>query len=182
MIDAWEIVGRLATDRAFATTVFGAKYTTPYQSTPNNRAVIPGPDYDALRKQVRTKIAGPVSLMALGELLVAMRLPGVKDSLDKLAAAIDATGVKTAGRSPMFYAALGASLVDMNLRTQIPGNFGNFGFNLGADEADATKIITDPGVQKLGQDFCKTCWSEGCLMKTIFWPAHVHPFEFTLKM
>jgi hypothetical protein len=183
MIDAWEMVGRLLTDNAFETAVFGGVYSGPYPMNTCNRVQIPQKDYDTLQAAARTKMQGPLSLMALGEVLVAMRVPNFRNALDGLARAITATGVNTAGRDPVFYQALGASMVDMRLLAQIPNNFQNFGFNLGGAQPDATRIVTDNGVTTAAKAFCGTCWARGCNLKTILWPEHVHPVEdpMTLK-
>jgi len=188
MIDAWEIVGRLVTDAAFETAVFAINYATPYAVNLSNRAQIPKPDFDALRAVVATRLTGPISLMALGEILVAMRAPNFKATLDQLAAAIANTGVNTGGRTPMFYTALGATMVDSKLRAVIAGNFPAYGFKLDGDAPDAAKIITDAGVGPKADAFCASCWSKGCNLKTVFWDAHIHPVEtlvdnpFVLKL
>ena|ERR1700733_13793164 len=183
MIDAWEIIGRLLTDADFETAVFGGVYSGPYPMNTSNRVSIPKTDYDALQAAVSSKVKGPMSLMALGEILVAMRVPNFRNVLAALAKAIAATGVNTAGRDPVFYQALGASMVDMQLLAQIPNRFQKFGFNLGAAQPDATTIVTDSAVTAAAQPFCDACWERGCSLKTIFWPAHVHPVEnpFTIK-
>jgi len=183
MTDAWEIVGRLLTDVAFETAVFGAAYSGPYPMNASNRVSIPETDYKALKAAVSTKVKGPISLMALGEILVAMRLPNFRSALDTLAKAIAAAGANTTGQEPIFYQALGATLVDMQLLAQIPNKFQNFGFDLGGAQPDATKIVTDNHVIAAAQPFCNSCWAKGCLMKTIFWSDHIHPVEnpFVIK-
>jgi hypothetical protein len=183
MTDAWEIVGRLLTDADFETAVFGGVYSGPYPMNTSNRVSIPQADFDTLRSAVSTKVKGPLSLMGLGEILVAMRIANFRNVLDALAKTIANTGVNTAGRDPVFYQALGATMVDRQLMAQIPGKFQNFGFNLGAAQPDATTIVTDNNVIAAMLPFCAACWEKGCLLKTLFWPEHVHPVEnpFTIK-
>jgi len=178
MIDAWEIIGRVLTDADFRNTVLKCGSTKPYPVNATSRADIPDDDYDRLRDAVGTKVKGPISLMALGEMLIAMRIPGLKEPLGKLAAAICNTGVNTTDRTPLFYAALGAAMVDQELLKQLPYDVKRFGFDLTQkDEDDLKNIITDQNVIDAEDPFCMSCWSEGCNLKMLYWEGHLHPIE-----
>jgi hypothetical protein len=183
MTDAWEIIGRLITDDEFKTEIFGGVYSGPYPMNTTNRAQIPEQDYQTVRERAATKVKGPISLAAAGEVLIAMRFPDFRPRLDDLAKAIKTTGINTAGRKPVFYQTLGASMADMRLLGRIANRFSEFGLEVGGDNDDLTTVLTDNGVIAAAKAFCSTCWTGGCQLRMIFWPEHVHPVEspFSLK-
>jgi len=181
MIDAWEIIGRWVTDAAFATAIFNTNSATGYPLNATHRVKIPEQNFTNLRAVVASKLNSPVSLMALGEILVAMRFPKFGEAHEGLKQAIAGTAVNTTNRNSLFYTALGAAIVDPKLRQQIATGskqWSDFGFHLTQnDVTDANAILRAPAVQSTADVFCMRCWSEGCNLKTEFWPSHAHPLE-----
>src|ERR1035438_8703373 len=173
MTDSWEILGRLAADATFRGKVLNTTFNPPYSVGANGRAAIPKGDYDNARKIVMQTIKDrPVSLMALGEMLYALASDAFRQALSTLVTEIQKTGLNTADRDSNFYIALGAIIVDDQLRAELLGQapydkFGDFGFNavLPADRADVVKL-GDPNVnlavrseeRRVGKE-CRSRWS-----------------------
>src|SRR4051812_36193036 len=108
MIDAWEILGRMAADTTFRDNLFNQPFTANYPVDLSARVKIPGADFEIARNALRPTIQGPLSLAGISEILTAMRFPNFKLRLERLCDAIALSGLNVAGRSPAFYAALGA--------------------------------------------------------------------------
>ena len=186
MVDAWEIFGRLATSDAFRDEVFKGAFNTPYPVDAKMRSSIPGTDYDTALAIVRKTVIGrPVALMALGELLMSLTNARFRRALVALADAIKGTHITVDGRDSNFHTALGAMIIDDQLRAHLQAsgqNFDKYGFTSvqPADRADLQAIFnpaTSQGKTVIGRanDTCDSFWEPGCHLKTIFWGGHTHP-------
>jgi hypothetical protein len=189
MTDSWEILGRLAADATFWGDVKKAALSAPPRPGANGRSAIPEGDYKKALDTVRNAGTGlkdqPISLMALGELLVALASNNFRAALDGLATAIQHTGMNTVGRDFNFYVALGAMIVDGQLRGQLLSAppykpFDTFGFVrvLPADRADLVKLgdaNQSPAVAAAANTLCGTVWHPDCNLKVVIWTGHTHP-------
>ncbi len=209
MLDLWEIFGRLVTDDDFRGAVFNGNFSgtvaMPYQekndtATPPvrmRRMDIPPTDYMNLRYVVSLKVAKPISLMALGEVVYAMTQNGFIDDMNKLAATLQQ---KFAGQTPPFdpsdktpdfYRALGALVLDQNLLDLFVNSnggsspvFDTYGFGpLFGDDLQAVFEAFQPDAGEVGfsatylgcQTVCDGSWVPDCNDIAVEWAGHTHP-------
>ncbi len=193
MVDAWEIFGRLATDDAFRRAIFKGPFQPHYAIDKCCCAIVLNEDYDRARDIINQHgLRGrPISLMALGELLVARTVQGFMDAVQKLASSItDAAGslnIAIGGRSVLFYTAFGAMIVDKQFRSRALASANAFdllGFCavLPADRTDLRQLFGyEVGEQKTmvvsgaSDQFCNLFWEPHCNLRTVFYLGHVHP-------
>jgi hypothetical protein len=118
MIDFWEVIGRALTDEEFREAVLGANLNT---KAPDQEGYweIPEKDYETMLAVIRTRMDGPVSLMALGEIIVSLTYATFSVNLRKVAEQIHATNVRTKDRDAHFYVAMGAMVLDRLLRERL---------------------------------------------------------------
>jgi hypothetical protein len=119
MIDFWEVIGRALTDEEYREAILGANLSKQPYPERDGLLEIPKADYDTMLSIIRTRMDGPVSLMALGETIIALTYKGFPINLRKTAEAIRATHVRTQDRDALFYIALGASILDKVLRRKL---------------------------------------------------------------
>lgn len=188
MTDFWELLANTVLNDQFRAKLFIAQ-TGKYTFDQSNFSVaIPAADYTALAALVSPAdptlpavIRGrPLSLMGLGELLYSISFQQFRDLVSQLALDAKALGVKGDGRSPLFYAAVGALIVDAGVRSLFhQGFFDQAGFGSlaqGTDRADLQKL-SDPQVA-FAIDSAKLCaflWSPRCHVRVFPYDGHTHP-------
>ena len=192
MIDTWEIVGLLVTNHSFLKDFFATKVSAPDWSKLDTtmRWAIPLEDYEAMRQTVERYYDGPVSLMALGELIVARAYPKFEARLTALADAVPhvAGGAKLSKRDPYFYVGLGAMSLDGVLRNDLRGTdsahpqFDTAGFSRVkvTDRALLVKIFDQGNTANPAADgVCDPdgSWNPDCYAKTLAWEDHMHPLS-----
>src|SRR5437868_10024261 len=114
MIDFWQIEGALLTNSAFGEELF-AKFPTeqPYPYDPARCGlVIDEEDFKEARKVIEKHINEPVSLFALGELLVSITRPGGRAAMRALRQELAKSGRIAQPLNPRFLVALGALVID----------------------------------------------------------------------
>ena len=192
MIDFWEMLGRMMMNQTFLNDLVGFK-GVQYPVGADHRAVIPNDpatigtaqpsdDYDLMRTIVNRYMPGkPLSLMALGEMLWCLTIPAFR-SKGKIAAAKVAQLGLAAPANDNFYIALGAMVLDENLRIELieNGNWGKWGFGsvAPADQTALAKVMDNnqnPDVVDAIHNFCFTSWDPDCNARAIEWVGHTHP-------
>jgi hypothetical protein len=119
MIEVWEAMGRMLTDEEFREAILGANVSKRAQPDEYGSWAILEQDYNTMLKAVRTRMDGPVSLMALGELIVALTYDNFGQSVRNLFHEICETHVRIDDCDPQFYVALGAIAIDPILRAKL---------------------------------------------------------------
>jgi len=182
MVDFWEIVGRLVTDGALRTTLFNAISTGSYPlDTRGYRIVIPSDHYDGIRTIVGPKLHGPVSLMALGEILYLLADQRLRVGVTALSTVISNSGAATTGRSAAFYTALGAMVFDDTVRTGFEGDdFTYFPGVTGDEKNTIVSLAVAAGpLQNAASELCRDGWNPDCFVKFRFYTDHTHPLANT---
>lgn len=185
MTDLWQVLGQMLTDANLKTNL----YTLPGQYYPvdqaQQRLIIPEDCYTTARGIINATIPSPISLMALGELLMVLSSQEFRARADGLFQAVQATGVPAAGRSPLFYCGLGLMFLD----DTIAETFANGGFqqvqfgSLSADEQGAiNQLANAQPVRDASTYMCDLFWSEGCFDKYQFYTGHEHPLAQPLPV
>lgn len=192
MIDFWEMIGRMVMDQKFLNALLAFK-KVQYTVGSDGRASIPNDpstigsaqqndDYNLMRRLVRTYMPNkPVSLMALGEMLCALTIPAFRTKGQIAAAKIGKLGLP-APKNDYFYVALGAMILDENLRSELAdsGNWSDWGFD-GVDPEDKATLTSllnvnqSPDAVDAVHTFCLTGWGHDCNDRLIEWIGHTHP-------
>ncbi|MFN7923633.1 MAG: hypothetical protein U0Q16_26260 [Bryobacteraceae bacterium] len=188
MVDFWEIVGRVATDKPFRDAMYGNLATkTPLAGKHEFCCLFDDADYDAVRRLVVQQRRGPVSLMALGEwLYVAMLHPATRRVAEKVEILLRSQ-LDPVPSTQQFYQALGAALCDSEFRESMrTGGQTSAGFDFTPGEAAAfEKILNDPQntFAVLGDEFHELSWSQACFAMAIQWTANrvAHPLTAPLS-
>jgi hypothetical protein len=180
MVDLWEVLGRFVTNDSFRQSLYAIPVGY-YPLDPSGAAlIIPADRYNTARHMVTLVITdGPVSLMTVGELLLMLSSQKFRVLADDLVAAIKSSNVSTAGRSKLFYTAVGAMILDDSLRNI----FYNKGFDavqfgsLSQPERDDLTTLADPAspVGAKANVACALFWLPRCHDKFNFYTNHVHP-------
>jgi hypothetical protein len=188
MIDTWEILGRMLTDEEFRARVYRTAPSSRPRVNKATRAEFAERNFTRLRTVVTEVIRDrPISLAGLGEILwpLSNNTKPFRRAILKLARIIQASGADTGSSNPYFFVALGAMMVDPNLRAVLLSEtpftpFDNFGFtSLSlADRAALVAIFTftPPGITAVqapgdsaSNDVCDTQWGSDCFLRTIWW-------------
>jgi hypothetical protein len=190
MIDFWKMMGFLVTNDNFRADLFSIPLRT-YTMMANQRARIPGDpaaspasggnDYALIRGLVQPYLTGmPLSLMALGEMLVSLTHQDFRADATNVARLIGGLGL-SAPDDDNFYIALGAMILDSNLTPKLlAGDWEPWGFGaVTANDRDRLNRILNPAVSpaipNAVHDFCVNLWGHECNDNLIEWPAHTHP-------
>jgi hypothetical protein len=200
MLDLWEIMGRLATDDQFRRAVFNSNFQPTYYQdvdaakNPNHRVKIPPEDYKNMRAVASLRVDGPISLMALGEILFAMTdarfkkaVSDLADTLAELFAKLDEP-LDPSTRGTDFFQALGVLLIDLNLQQDFvddPTSIHQFALDaLLGDDLDAVHQVLSqlpsegaptPRVFLCCQDLCQGSWVPDCNALLAEWDTQVAP-------
>jgi hypothetical protein len=182
MNDFWQVFGRLAADDDFRKTVYRHFPVQDYPSDEDDCGiVIHQRDYDDLRPMIaKTNPYLPMSVMALGEILMCISTDLFRTGFHELITAIKDSKVPLANRSPLFYAALGLMLID----GQIVGDFATdpnsfdrhqFGKLTDPEKADLVTIARDNNITRHANSVCYDYWSSGCNAQYSSYDKRVHP-------
>jgi hypothetical protein len=193
MTDAWEILGRMLTDKKFRKSVFRVAPTKRPCVNRATRAKFDEKDYEDLRKVVRRFIPRPISLMGLGEMLWPLAGDSFRNHVEAIVKVIRWTGIRTERENHYFYVALAAMVVDAKLRTKLTGpvdskDWDRFGYSsLSHEDRKAlvdlffwlppnSGVTTLTPLQKASEDLCDDDWTDDCFIRTIFleYPTGVH--------
>lgn len=188
MLDAWEIIGRMLTDDDFRASVYKAAPRKHPAINKTTRAEFAERDFTRMRDAVTAVIKDrPVSLAGLGEILwpLVNNTRAFRDSIKKLTKIIEAGGVDTERDDPYFYVALGAMVVDPNLRGTLISEspftpFDDFGFtSLSEDDRaalvsifsfmDPRTVSAEAAADSASNDICETEWGSDCFLRTVWW-------------
>jgi hypothetical protein len=188
MMDTWEIFGRLATNDQFRQAVLAARFTGKYEVDCDGIKIGAG-DYTLARDLARTVIQDrPLSLMALGELIVVLVYPRFRDGLEQLAKEISAD-FTIGERDWRFFVCLGAMFFDSALAADLQADatsFARYGF-LAPDypgreeDIETLQAMFDqdkfPKISNAANDACLDPWEKQCICRVLFWSEHLHPRE-----
>ena len=182
MNDFWQAFGRLAADDKFRNAVYKQFPVYNYEYDSNKKGiVIDEKYYDDLRKIIVGKMPQvPMSLMALGEILMCVSTDLFRDGFSELVDSIKATGIKLRNRSPLFYTALGLLLIDgpIVLAFAKGGNYFNrlqFGRLTKLERRDIVTIARDNTIILHASGVCYNYWSSGCYSQYSYYANHIHP-------
>jgi hypothetical protein len=187
MIDLWEVIGRMLTDEEFREAVLGANVCKKELPDKDGCWDIPESAYNKMLSIVRTRMDGPISLMALGEMIVSQRFASFGENVRTAAVQIYETSIPTHGRDSNFYIALGAMALDEELRKRLQhehpnhAQFDAYGFKrVSHDDRRALLKIFHKGDKAMEIAFNAVChdpglWVPDCNDKMIYWKGHKHP-------
>ena len=174
MTDFWEILGRSIADKGFRDTLCG----DPELKTPNT--VVPGgvhasrEKYAKVSELIEAEVPdlghGPVSMFAKGELLRILPSASLQPDLEALAARVETLGVNVKGRSPRFYAALGAMTVDDVFAGQMGANPNGVFGGLAEDEAEDVRTVAadvngPDSFAMAAVGICGRSWEPDCFVR-----------------
>ncbi len=190
MLDLWEVFGRLASDKTFFDNLCAACSSKYYPLAKDvgwlsGKALnIPEKAYQKLHKALAPVVTGPVSLMALGELLMVFSSPKFRSLAAKLVREIEKTHVNTSNRTKLFYTALGCMVLDDTVRSDFANRvydrngFGALTEGVGGlpGEQDDLASLADPEKKVMikANDLCRLFWHQGCCDQLNFYTGHVH--------
>lgn len=188
MIDTWEIFGRILTDKNFRKAVFKAAPRNKPKINGATRAEFRAKAYENMRDAVTPKISDrPISLAGLGEILwpLVNNAKNFRKAIENLASTIDVSGVDTDRDDPYFYVALGAMVVDPNLRDELVSQppyspFDDYGFTMLSEDDRAALVAIfnyqsqegsgpEPTAASDSDAVCQTQWTSDCFLRTIWW-------------
>jgi hypothetical protein len=184
MVDFWEVFGRIVTNKKLRKELCKTCPDIDFKTTtfPNFTNVglnIDKKHYDNARTIVSCYVTdGPVSMMALGELLMALSSKEFRKRAEELATAIVECGVNTNGASRLFYVALGCMLLDENIRNAFAnGFFDRYQYGaLGGLERDALATLANAAdVSSTATQACYLFWGTACGDFQTFYRGHLHP-------
>jgi hypothetical protein len=185
MIDAWEVMGRLLTDDVFRAAVFAAAPTTRPSVNQATRATYRMDAFTSLNTAIRTVITDrPLSLMGLGEILWPLGSDDFRKKLTIAAQVVIQTGINMNRVNYYFYAALGAMMVDGQLRQNLKSSspyspFDTWGWGqLALADRQAlvglfdwtpagAGVVPTPPFELACENVCRVNWTEDCFLKTI---------------
>jgi hypothetical protein len=193
MLDFWEALGRMATSSDCCTAVYAAVKTNDpggYPTAafnpaagakfPNIGLQIPSADYTAMRSAVMKYTDGPISMMALGELIMIVADSRFRALNNTLIKAIAASGAKTGPFSKLYYSALGCMLLDSKIRMAFAGDGANFDLNgysslTSPERASLTQLALDASVGPDADQVCALYWGVSCADLQTYYDGHLHP-------
>jgi hypothetical protein len=186
MIDFWNMMGLLVTDEEFRDSLF-ALPKTKYNIGSNQRASIPADmnkqdDYATIRSIVQLFMPNkPLSLMALGEMLVALSSEKFRDRAVIVADKIDAMDLDLPDDTD-FLVVLGALVTDQGLVNYLiqkrQWKKWGFGFVSRHDRRLLARLLdknVNETVWNAVFQFCNTLWDHECNDNVVEWPEHTHP-------
>ena len=188
MMDFWEMIGRMVTDKAFFTDLMAFPMKT-YHLGSNQRASIPADpasgsahnDYSLLRQIVQPRMPDvPLSLMALGEMLWGLTNTMFRQKAEVVSVKIGKLNLPQP-QDHFFYVALGLMILDDDLRADlINDKWDQLGFRL-VNPVDRTTLKSfmdinlNPDMVDTIRMFCHTLWPSECNDKLKEWTQHTHP-------
>jgi hypothetical protein len=191
MIDFWEALGRMAANQTFLNQVLTAigtptievltGYWQPGTANSNYFSLVPdATNTNNVRQLMSAECEGrPISLMGVGEMVLAVYTPEQKKRISSVATAI-ANSNAAFQLTQWGYVALGAMIIDSPLLSNLTGvephtEFDNNGFSI-VPAADRTAL--DPVMRLIptegATDFSAT-WGTVCLAKFAFFQTYQHP-------
>jgi hypothetical protein len=182
MTDFWQIFGRLAANDDFRYGLYKQFAVQDYPKDEDECGIdVPKKDYEDLRAMiVKINPDLPMSVMALGEILMCISTDLFRSGFDDLVKAIKATKVPLDNRSSLFYAALGLLLIDGPIVLDFakgPQFFAlhQFGKLSDPEKNDLVKIARDTAVTEHASSVCYDYWSSGCNAQYSAYERRVHP-------
>lgn len=183
MIDLWMTIGRALTNETVLNALLTALPPQDYLIDVYFRGFRFSPaDYDRARDAIRSGLSAagivpyPVSLMALGELLYTSSTIDEHKTLRKAQHLMQSENIGNS-RDPLFYTALGASMVDPAVRQLFAsGRFQDVMFDAlnPADRALLTKIASASQFHHLSGEFEDSKWTPDCDLRLVFYGDHCH--------
>lgn len=187
MVDFWEVYGRMLADNTFRSGLMKVCPGQPYSigtqvpSLGNKGLMIDKQLYADARQVISSVVKGPVSLLAVGEVLMSASTDRFRASIEILAAAIQRT-VQTGGHSRLFYVGLGCMMLDGQVLADFSlGVFDDLQFDaLSTGERNALRTLANTNsVVMASGDVCMLYWDIACFDKYAFYTSsgadHMHP-------
>jgi hypothetical protein len=194
MIDFWEALGRMAAKPTFLQEILTAigpnpniEVITGYWQNPNSNyfSLVKDPtNTNNVRQLMSTECEGrPISLMGVGEMILAVYTPAQQDRITTVAKAIAASNAAFQ-LTQWGYVALGAMIIDAPLLAALIGvephsefDTNGLGAVLPVDRTaldPVMRLIGPAGLVQEAQQFSAT-WGTVCLAKFAFFNTYQHP-------
>jgi hypothetical protein len=186
MTDFWTVIGRMVSDKTY---LDGVVAVCTKVATPAGKAVNKGEGanidpnaYREVREAVLPGLGVPVSLGTLGELVIAVQrsqpeLPPRPQSFRDALKAVSERVVAAPSSAPV-WCAIGACIVDGNVRTSLAGGgFDTYGFDaLGGDvQTYLMTLCKDAEFGIRSDEVCGIGWKHGCFVKAAYYEGYCHP-------
>lgn len=182
MIDFWQMFGRLAADDNFRYNLYKQFAPIDYPNDEDGCGIlIPKKNYDDLRGTIVQTVPDlPMSVMALGELLMCISTDLFRTGFEELVKVVKATKVPLDNRSSLFYAALGLLFIDGPIALDFSKgtqffDLHQFGKLSDPEKNDLVTIARDTSVAIQASSVCYDYWSSGCNAQYSSYENRIHP-------